>query len=92
MSWQETLSFTVHVSLRRINTHSFIRGIDGKSDNSSLITRIEWSKPGVHQYFCSPHQWMTGFVIVDGSVQNADMQQDDEEEQDDDDEDDDDNE
>ncbi len=66
-------------------------GILGSEDSFPHI----FNEPGIYPYFCSPHPWMTGFVIVDGSIQDSDMQDDeeedstvDEEEQDEDDEDD----
>jgi plastocyanin len=71
----------------------FYSGILGTEDSFSHT----FNEPGIYSYFCSPHPWMTGFVIVDGSVQDVDVQDDevedsadDEEEQDEGDEDDDD--
>lgn len=73
----------------RIYDGSFYSGILGPEDSFSHI----FNEPGMYSYFCSPHPWMTGFVIVDD--QNGDTQSeneeedstDDEEEQDEDDED-----
>ncbi|MGI0045428.1 MAG: cupredoxin domain-containing protein, partial [Nitrososphaeraceae archaeon] len=29
-----------------------------------------FNEPGIYSYFCSPHPWMTGFVIVDDQDAN----------------------
>jgi plastocyanin len=82
------VSIEVH---ERTYNGKFYSGILGSEDSFSHI----FNEPGIYPYFCSPHPWMTGFVIVDGSIQDADMQDEeeedsavDEEEQDEDDEDD----
>ena len=69
----------------RIYDGRFYSGILGSEDSFSHI----FNEPGIYPYFCSPHPWMTGFVIVDDH--NADTQSDverdtmdDEEEQDED--------
>ena len=28
-----------------------------------------YNEPGTYSYFCGPHPWMTGFVIVDADMQ-----------------------
>jgi plastocyanin len=61
----------------RIYDGRFYSGILGSEGSFSHI----FNEPGVYPYFCSPHPWMTGFVIVDGSIQDADIQDEDEEEE-----------
>lgn len=65
----------------------FYSGILGSEDSFSHI----FNEPGIYSYFCSPHPWMTGFVLVDGDMQDDEEEASavDEEEQDEDDEDDD---
>jgi plastocyanin len=67
----------------RIYDDRFYSGVLGSGDSFTHT----FNEPGIYSYFCSPHPWMTGFVIVDD--QNADTQSgvegdsmDDEEEQD----------
>ena len=64
----------------RIYDGRFYSGILGSGDSFPHI----FNEHVIYPYFCSPHPWMTGFVIADGSIQDADMQ-DDEQEQDEDD-------
>ena len=64
----------------RIYDGRFYSGILGSEDSFSHI----FNEPGIYSYFCSPHPWMTGFVIVEGSIQDADMQDDEEEDSEDD--------
>jgi len=61
----------------RIYDGRFYSSILGSEDSFSHT----FDESGIYPYFCSPHPWMTGFVIVDESIQDANMQ-DDEEEQD----------
>lgn len=56
----------------RIYDGRFYSGILGSEDSFSHI----FNEPGIYSYFCSPHPWMTGFVIVDD--QDANKQDDDE--------------
>jgi plastocyanin len=51
----------------------FYSGILGSEDSFSYT----FNEPGIYSYFCSPHPWMTGSVIVD--EQDANIQVDDEE-------------
>lgn len=57
----------------RIYDGRFYSGILGSEDSFSHT----FNEPGIYSYFCSPHPWMTGFVIVDD--QDANIQDDDEE-------------
>jgi plastocyanin len=66
----------------------FYSGVLGSGDSFSYT----FDEPGMYSYFCSPHPWMTGFVIVedqDANILGDDEEDstDDEEEQDEDDED-----
>ena len=66
----------------------FYSGVLGSGDSFSYT----FDEPGLYSYFCSPHPWMTGFVIVedqDANILGDDEEDstDDEEEQDEDDED-----
>jgi plastocyanin len=72
----------------RIYDGRFYSGVFGSEDSFSHI----FNEPGTYPYFCSPHPWMIGFVIVDNQDANIqgddeDSADDDEEEQDEDDED-----
>ncbi|MGC1132359.1 MAG: plastocyanin/azurin family copper-binding protein [Nitrososphaeraceae archaeon] len=60
---------------KRIYDGRFYSGILGSENSFSHI----FNETGIYPYFCSPHPWMTGFVIVDGSIQDADIQDDEEE-------------
>jgi plastocyanin len=52
----------------------FYSGILGSEDSFSHT----FNEPGIYSYFCSPHPWMNGFVLVEQDA--ADMQDDEEEE------------
>jgi plastocyanin len=69
--------------LDRIYDGRFYSGTLGSEDSFSHT----FNEQGIYSYFCSPHPWMIGFVIVDD--QDIDIQNDNENEQDEDDEDDD---
>lgn len=56
----------------------FYSGTLGSEDSFSHT----FNEPGIYSYFCSPHPWMIGFVIVDD--QDIDIQNDNEKEQDED--------
>jgi plastocyanin len=63
----------------RIYDGRFYSGLLGSGDSFAHI----FNEPGVYPYFCGPHPWMTGFVIVDRPIQDADADmQDDEDQQD----------
>ena len=72
--------------LDRIYDGRFYSGTLGSEDSFSHT----FNEPGIYSYFCSPHPWMIGFVIVDD--QDIDVQNDNEKEQDEDEDDDDDDE
>jgi plastocyanin len=52
----------------------FYSGILGSEDSFSHT----FNEPGIYSYFCSPHPWMNGFVLVEQDA--ADIQDDEEEE------------
>jgi plastocyanin len=52
----------------------FYSGTLGSEDSFSHT----FNEPGIYSYFCSPHPWMNGFVLVEQDA--ADMQDDEEEE------------
>jgi hypothetical protein len=44
-----------------------------------------FNEPGIYSYFCSPHPWMTGFVIVADQDDEDSINDEGEQEEDDDD-------
>lgn len=72
-SYSKTEFHKISNSRTELRCGRFYSDILGSGDSFSYT----FDEPGTYSYFCSPHPWMTGFVIVDD--QDANIQGDDDE-------------
>ena len=64
-SYSKTEFHKISNSRTELRCGRFYSDILGSGDSFSYT----FDEPGTYSYFCSPHLWMTGFVIVDDQMQ-----------------------